>query len=484
MTISGALNNAMSGLRAAGHATQVVSSNLSNALTQGYGARSLELSSQSIGGLGGVRVDGITRNVDPILIADRQIASAAYANQRTTLDFMDDLSRLIGTPDQVGALNQQISAFESSLITAASRPDAPDRLAAAVYTASDLANSINNASSGIQDQRTRADQAINSQVTRLNDALSELQELNSRITKSQARGSDDVSFLDYRQKLVDEISQIVPVKTVHRSNGAIALFTPGGSVLIDGKAAEIGFEPVNLVGAGMTLAAGSLSGLTVNGADVRTGSDNGALRGGSLSAQFEIRDELAPQAQQQLDAVARDLIERFEAIAPTSATGDPLTGLFTDSGSRFDDSIETGLAGRFALNQNVDPEQGGETWRLRDGLAASTPGDVGNATLLKSLGDVMSSVRQPLSGEFGAGSFSAANLTSTMMSIFASAQTNGEQHLSFSSTQLDELTQLELANGVDTDAELQRLILIEQSYAANARMIQTVDEMMQTLLRI
>ena len=33
MTISGALNNAMTGLRAAGRATQVVSSNLSNVLT-------------------------------------------------------------------------------------------------------------------------------------------------------------------------------------------------------------------------------------------------------------------------------------------------------------------------------------------------------------------------------------------------------------------------------------------------------------------
>ena len=43
---------------------------------------------------------------------------------------------------------------------------------------------------------------------------------------------------------------------------------------------------------------------------------------------------------------------------------------------------------------------------------------------------------------------------------------------------------LELEDGVDTDAELQRLLLIEQAYAANARMIETVDDMMQALLRI
>jgi flagellar hook-associated protein 1 FlgK len=31
---------------------------------------------------------------------------------------------------------------------------------------------------------------------------------------------------------------------------------------------------------------------------------------------------------------------------------------------------------------------------------------------------------------------------------------------------------------------MQRLLLVEQAFAANARMIQTIDDMMQTLLRI
>ena len=88
----------MSGLQAASRATQVISSNLSNALTEGYGTRSLELSSRTVGGLGGVRVDGIMRNVDPVLVADRQLANASYSNKRTTLDFMSNLERLVGTP--------------------------------------------------------------------------------------------------------------------------------------------------------------------------------------------------------------------------------------------------------------------------------------------------------------------------------------------------------------------------------------------------
>ena len=42
----------------------------------------------------------------------------------------------------------------------------------------------------------------------------------------------------------------------------------------------------------------------------------------------------------------------------------------------------------------------------------------------------------------------------------------------------------ELSQGVDSDEELSQLILIEQAYAANARMLQVVDELMETLLRL
>jgi flagellar hook-associated protein 1 FlgK len=484
MTITGALNNAMSGLRAAGYASQVVSSNLSNALTPGYARRSLELSSSALGGNGGVRVDGQIRHVDPGLLADRQMASASFGNNRDTTAFLSELERLLGTPDQAGSLAGRIAGFESSLITAASRPDAPDRLSSAVNAARDLADTISNAASGIQEQRTRADRSINAQVTRLNDALEELQALNGQITATRVQGGDDAALQDHRQRLVDEVSEMVPVRTVPRANGAIALYTNGGASLLDGKAAEIGFEPVNLVVSGLSIESGSLSGLTVNGNSVRTSSDRGALSGGTLAAQFEIRDELAPEAEVNLDTVARDLIERFQdsGVDPTLAAG--AAGLFTDAGAVFDAANEAGISSRLSLNDLVDPDQGGDASRIRDGLGSVVPGNVGDARLLQALGDALTVSRVPASGSFGSGAFNASGLTTSMMSQIAVDRTNSEQHLSFASSMLNELTNQELAQGVDSDAELQRLILIEQAYAANARMIQTVDEMMQTLLRI
>jgi len=46
------------------------------------------------------------------------------------------------------------------------------------------------------------------------------------------------------------------------------------------------------------------------------------------------------------------------------------------------------------------------------------------------------------------------------------------------------MNQMELALGVDTDEELHNLMLIEQAYGANAKMISIVNELMDTLLRI
>jgi flagellar hook-associated protein 1 FlgK len=59
-----------------------------------------------------------------------------------------------------------------------------------------------------------------------------------------------------------------------------------------------------------------------------------------------------------------------------------------------------------------------------------------------------------------------------------------EQALGFNSARFTETRAAELADGVDTDQEMQRLILVEQAYAANARIMQVVDDLMQTLLRI
>ena len=482
MSISGALNNALTGLQAAGRASQVVSNNIANVLTPGYAVRRLELTSSLVGG--GVTAVGITRQIDEQLLADRRIAFADDGYDSNLSSFHTQLARLVGTPDQPGSLNARLSDFEGALISAASRPDAPERLDGVLTAAKDLAFAINTTSNGIQEARTNADRAIDSQVTRLNEILADLEDLNGDIVKGNASNSDVQALQDSRQALVDELSKIVPVREIARDTGAIALYSTGGAVLLDGRAAVVEFSPSSNVTPYLSIDDATLSGLTLNGTSISTGSDDGMLRGGTLGAQFAIRDELAPEAQAQLDALSRDLIERFAdpAVDPSLGVGD--AGFFTDAGAAFDPLDEVGLSERLSVNALVDPNQGGELWRIRDGLGAAVPGNEGDASLLHSLSDALANGRAPASGNFGTGVFSALDLAATWQSQVAGASLAADRSKTFAATRLNEIDQLVLKQGVDTDAELQSLILIEQVYAANARVIEAADDMLQQLLRL
>ncbi len=484
MSLTGALNSAMSGLRFNSRSSNVISSNIANASTPGYARRTLSISSNGAHLSGGVRINGIERHINTQIVSDRRLASAEFVYRADTAQFLTAVEDLVGTPDLAGSLSSRLSDFESSLITASSRPDAVERLNAVALSARDLADAINSAADGVQDSRTRADRSIATQVDRLNVALSSVQELNSKITAAGSQRLDTAALQDQRQTIIDEISEMVPVRVLPRDQGTVALYSTGGAILLDGTAAEVGFEPANVVTPFQSIDDGTLSGLTINGFAVSTSSLSGKLHGGSLGAQFEIRDELAPEAQTQLDALARDLIERFEdsTVDPTLVPGQP--GLFTDQGAGIDPLTELGLANRLSLNSLVDPDQIGETWRIRDGLGAAAPGDAGNAQLINALVDTLSTTRVPNSGDFGVASYSALDLTSTFSSQLGSNRLREDQLLTFASVQLNELTELELADGVDSDVELQRLMIVEQAYAANARVIQTVDEMMNTLLGI
>jgi flagellar hook-associated protein 1 FlgK len=137
-----------------------------------------------------------------------------------------------------------------------------------------------------------------------------------------------------------------------------------------------------------------------------------------------------------------------------------------------------------SLNALVDPTRGGESWRMRDGLGATAPGNAGNAEILNALTDALTEQRAPASGSFAGTPHSALDLTAALASQVGADSLREDQKLSFASAQFYEFNQLELAEGVDTDVELQRLMAIEQAYAANARMIEAVDEMLSTLMRL
>lgn len=483
MSINSALNNALSGLNAASRIGNLISSNISNAMTEGYAPRQLELSARSSGEGGGVLQGGVQRKVDTVLLNDRRLADAELANASTQSDFLNQVARLFGTPDDPDSLSAKLTRVESALTMAADDPSSGVRLGNVTYAADQYAKHINRIADGIQDLRKDADTAIGRQVDRLNSALVEVETLNKRIVATEVKGRDASALLDNRQRLIDSISEIVPVRVVAGRNNSVSLFTTGGATLLDPSARTIGFSQAGMVAAHLTVAGGTLSGLSLDDEPVAT-TDGGSFSGGSLAAAFKVRDDLAIAAQENIDAVARDLIERFQdpAVDPTLGVNDP--GIFTDAGSAFDPLDEVGLAGRIALNAAIDPNQSGQPWRLRDGLNAAAQGEVGQAAQLLSLRQALLVQREPLSGSVTTDPVTAAALAYATSSRSSTDAQNSDGTMTFVASRQSTLKAMELEGGVDTDHELQELLLVERLYAANTRVIQTVDEMLDALMRI
>lgn len=485
MSVTSALAGALSGLAATSRQAEILSSNVANATTPGYARREVNLRAAVLAGTGqGVALGGVTRDVDRQLLGERRLAQAGGGDRDVRAEFLKRVERTLGTPDSPGSLAARLAAFDQSLVEAAGRPESQARLANIVGTAKSLMQGFAAASADIQAARATADRRIADEVGKLNSTLSQLHELNVELRSFTGAGRDVSALLDERQRLVDQISQIVPVREIPRDLNQIALFTTGGAPLLEGSASVIGFSATHTITPDMTQALGGLSGITINGRPYDTAGSASPILGGTLGALFALRDDMAVTAQGKLDAAARDLVERFSAsgLDPSLAPGAP--GLFTDQGTAFLPVNEVGLAGRLALNAAADPAQGGAIYRLRDGLGAMTEGPPGQGALLAALHGALASARPLSSAGFTAGNRSFATLTADLMSDASAGRLSAQSEQSFAAAKLTALADLEAQNGIDTDREMQELLVIEKNYAANAKVIQAVADMIDTLIRL
>ncbi len=482
MGLSAAFLIAGSGLAANGRATAVVSSNIANALTEGYARREAIMTQAFPGTVSGVSVGSIARNVDTALAGEARRADAGAAGTGLLAAFAARAEAALGQPGEEGALGTVLARLETAFTEAAVRPDVPARLSATGRALADVAGSLRGLSAGLQTAREEADRGIATDVAALNDGLQAVARLDSRIISTAARGGDTGALQDERQRTVDRLSSIVPLREIPRPDGRAALVTTGGLILLDGRAATVGFTATRSIAAEMTLAAGDLSGLTVDGRPVALNAGPGLMDGGALAARFAVRDTAAPAAQAELDALARDLVERLSdpALDPTNPPGAP--GLLTDQGGAFLPVNEAGLAARLAVNPAADPAAGGALFRLRDGLGATVPGPVGDGALLSRAAERLAEVRPTASAAVTPGRRTAEGLAADITSLAATRRLQAEGRQATAGAEAATLRDAVAAGGVNTDAEMQRLIALEQAYAANARVLSVVDSLFAQLL--
>jgi flagellar hook-associated protein 1 FlgK len=482
MGISGAINNALTGLTANARMAEVVSSNLSNALTDGYGRRSVELSSVQVGDRGGgVRINAINRFVDAGLLADRRLADAALNGQERNAAMLVRLQQSMGGPDDAASLVARLAEFEGALINAGGDPASETRLATVVARLDDVVTTLRDNTKTVQGLREEADSAIARDVETLNRSLKQVADLNRDILRISDGGNDPSALLDARQQAIDQIAKLVPTREVIQQNGTVGLMTTTGVTLLDSEPTAFTFERTPTITADMTYASGALGGLSIGGIPGDPNSAIGRLDGGAIGASFAMRDQTLFEVQASLDVFAADLVARFQDPANDQSLAAGDAGLLTDQGALLDLADTQGLAGRVTLNTSIDPSVGGNPNLLRDGLNAITPVFVGDNFQIISWIAALSDARADV---LNSGMQSAEKRAALLTEQIAMTRLRSDEELGFTTARWETLRVAELAGGVDTDQELQKLLQIEQAYAANARVIETADFLMQRLLEI
>lgn len=485
MSLSNALSNAVSGIVAASRGTEVVASNLANALTPGFARRELLTSPRPhISAGGGVHVDGVVRVVRNSVLAQARVAGAETARTGTLASFHKNMADALGVPGQPGALSTLMADFDAALVGAAARADSETNLSRVIATAGDMARAFNEIGAGIQAERTAADRAIAGDIRALNENLEKVTQLNRQITVQLASGNDATALQDLRQTIIDAIAEIVPVKEISRDGGNIALFTTNGAVLLDGsKPVRFDFEASGPVSPQMQVGTPPLGRVSLNGVELSAG-QMAMLSGGRLEANFTIRDLDAPVVQARLDAAARDLYDRFAdpALDPSIAAG--AAGLFTDDGAAPLPGADGGLAQRLRVNTAVDPDQGGALWKLRDGIGAASAGPVGQSDLLDRMRLALSAGRLPSAPGISPILRTAAAVVADVTSAASVGRLTSEGARSAAAARGNAFEAMLRQDGVDSDKEMETLLSLERAYASNAKVLKAVDEMIQTILRL
>ena len=467
MTFSSALSNALSGMNAATFALQVRGHNVANATTPGYARHDVSLAARAPSG--GVSVARIVRAEDAGLRQAALSAGADGAAEGTRADAAASLSGLLGVPGDEAGLPATLAAFERALADLSAAPESQSFQQRFLSASDRLSATFNRLGDEAQAMRVRADGEVDAGVRAVNDALNALHTLNRRTERSGG-----LSVLpEERQRHVDAIAEQLSVRVTEDDAGRVRIVTAGGVPLLGEAPRLLQFSPSGAIAAGQSRANGDLSGLSAGGIDLSPGALQG-ITAGRIAGAFAVRDEIAPAFADRLDGLATDLAER-------------LAGVDADAGGQglFVVTPGPGAASSLSVNPSVDPSMGGALWRLRDGLAAAAPGPAAASGVLPDLLSALRESRPVPATTGGPAAYTAAGALDAFASALGTERLTAEARGAAAGARAQGARDAHLAaTGVSTDAEMQALLTLEQAYAANARVVQTVSAMMQTLLEI
>ena len=451
------LNTSRQALRVQQLAMQLIGQNTANVNTEGYTRRRVELTTappyttDTIWGTGnGVDTLTLGRVRDQLL--DEQ-----YRRSAGTAGYWSSRDDLLGRVEEVfselggSAISDRLQQFWAAWQDLANDPEGSAPRIVLLERAQALASSVRRAHSELATRHEEIDRQLVGDVQEVNALTKRIAELNVQIVRAETGGTEASDLRDMRDSAIDRLSQLLDITVHENADGALNVYN-GGQILV-----QLDHS------ADLTMSSSSSNGLVKT--QVTYGSSGRALvlDSGEIKSLIELRDQDIGGVMADLDGFAVAMANRVNEV---HRTGYGLTGT---NGIEFFASDVTG-ASDFRVSQMIADEPD----RIATAAADGAPGD--NSIALQIAGiqseKLMRDGRSTLDEYYRDISLAVGSKKS-----YAVGQLAVEQGA------LDSISnRRQQVSGVSMDEEMTRLIQVQQAYEAAAKVITTVDEMMQTVL--
>ncbi len=474
----GTLNTALTTLNTMQRSIQITSHNVANAATPGYSRqKNILVTGQpysvpnnnrfvSYGQVGtGVVAEGIQRFRSSFL--DNQIRNETtnFKGWETRYDALQQIEVSLNEPSETG-INSMLNEFWASWHNLATTPDNVSARSNVVENAIDLSTTMRDTRRQLTDYQTELDDRVALQVDEINHIATRIADLNGTIREVTALNQQPNDLLDERDQLITQLAEMINVDVSETESGSAMISVGGKLMVMDHMVHEMAVEQdpansmMNRVVWADTGAVVQVQGVPLEGGLSSVAPDR---LGGTLGGALLARDIIIPDKVAQLDDVANALVTEVNALHFSAF------GLDGANGRNFFDATTTG-ANNIDVNSTIKADHS----LVGTAAAANSPGDGSVALAIARLesATVLNSGTTTINDYYRAAITSLGQETQ-QASVMTTNQELLVDHLS---------SRQEEISGVSLDEETVQLLQYQRSYQAAARVMTTVDEMLDKII--
>ena len=439
------LTIAASGTRAARAALDITAQNIANASTEGYVRRSVTVADlsgpnarASFGDISqfGVRVVGITRNVDSFLQAEVR-RTGSDATRADTL--VTGLGNLTSAVEQSNVYTG-ITEFQKSLAQLASAPTDSSLRAGTLEAARTMGQSFNVAAKSLLAAQSGLQFEAADNVAQVNTLSASLAQLNLKISSDTNPQNNQATLLDQRDQILSQLSKYGDITTTIASNNTVAVQMGGasGPQLVSGGTDNA---------LAMTTAANGTISFTLGGSSM-------VLSGGSLAGHQQALTTAA-SASATLDGIANALMS---AANTAQGTGVDLAGA----------AGQPMFSGAGAAGMTLALSSGSGIATAPAGAGANSK----NPANLTALQNAMTTADI------------AGQTNSLIFTLSAAVNGNTTTRDALDAISSNAKTALATQSGVSLDTEAANLLRFQQAFQASGKVMQVASTIFDTLMGI